>query len=125
MKTKPSILLGLALGIGVTGCSAMKSSEPSDTVTKTSDSPMAQFKCADRNGNEYIDQSELVNLRQCGIGEDLACGSVPESSKERPAKTDFDLGLRFLQITDADGDDRISKLEFRAHCNDDEFRTSY
>ncbi|MDO6442301.1 MULTISPECIES: hypothetical protein [unclassified Marinobacter] len=78
---------------------------------------MAQFKCADRNGNEYIDKSELIYLRQCGITEGLACGPVPDDSKERPLKTDFDLGLRFLQITDADGDDRISKLEFRAHCN--------
>ena len=117
MKTKLSVLLGLALGIGVTGCTGMKSSEPTGAVTEQSDSLMAQFKCADRNGNDYIDQSELVYLRQCGIGEDLACGEVPDSSKERPAKTDFDHGLRFLQITDADGDDRISRLELRAHCN--------
>jgi len=78
---------------------------------------MAQFKCADGNGNEYIDMSELVYLRQCGIQKDLACGSIPESDGEQPGKEDFDFGLQFLRATDADGDDRISKLEFRAHCS--------
>lgn len=66
-------------------------------------------------------RNELVHLRQCGIGEDLTCGVVPDTHGEPPPKTDFALGRGFLQRTDADGDDRISKLEFRAHCNKAEF----
>jgi hypothetical protein len=109
--------LTVAAAISVSGCGTTNSSGQPATGAATSVPTMAQFKCADRNGNEYIDMSELVYLRQCGISEDLACGTIPETSGERPEKDDFDLGLRFLRITDADGDDRISKLEFRAHCN--------
>ncbi|MDK9557937.1 EF-hand domain-containing protein [Marinobacter sp. M216] len=98
------------------GCST---SEVAETTPGQKLSPGAkgQFQCADRNGNDYIDQSELIYMRQCGIGEDLKCGDVPEGYGERPPAEDFELGLRLLQITDADGDDRISRLEFRAHCN--------
>lgn len=117
MKTRLLAILIVTAGITASGCTTTDSSGQSGTAKAASGTTLAQFKCADRNGNEYIDKSELIYLRQCGITEGLACGPVPENSTERPLKTDFDLGLRFVQITDADGDDRISKLEFRAHCN--------
>lgn len=109
-------ITNIILLLALTGCSTH---EVNQTSSKQELSPGAkgQFKCADRNGNDYIDQSELIYMRQCGIGEDLKCGDVPEDYGERPPARDFELGLRMLQVTDADGDDRISRLEFRAHCN--------
>ena len=78
---------------------------------------LAQFECADRNGNRYIDQSELIYMRQCGIGENLRCGDKPPVLEGRPPAEDFELGLRMVQVTDADADNRISRTEYRAHCN--------
>ncbi|MBW0146170.1 hypothetical protein [Marinobacter arenosus] len=112
-STSTLMLAGL---LALNGCA---SPDNADLVVGKELSPGAkgQFQCADRNLNDYIDQSELIYLRQCGIGEDLKCGEVPEGFGERPPAEDFDLGLRMLQVTDADGDNRISRLEFRAHCN--------
>lgn len=112
--TTSSIMFASLLALN--GCA---SPETSETALGKELSPGAkgQFQCADRNGNGYIDQSELIYMRQCGIGEDLQCGEVPEGVGERPPAEDFNLGLRMLQVTDADGDNRISQLEFRAHCN--------
>lgn len=113
-KTLPALLGGLVF----VGCSAGpvvdSSAQHQQPVTS---SAKAQFECADRNKNEYIDKTELVYLRLCGIREDLKCGGLPDDAGERPADGDYELGLRMLQVTDTDGDERISKLEFRAHCS--------
>ncbi|MBW4933117.1 EF-hand domain-containing protein [Marinobacter sp. F4206] len=112
----PTSTMMLAGLLALYGCSSPNTSETAPGK-ELSPGAKGQFQCADRNGNDYIDQSELIYMRQCGIGEDLKCGEVPEGSRDRPPAEDFDLGLRMLQVTDADGDDRISRLEFRAHCN--------
>jgi hypothetical protein len=117
MNPKSLILLLVTAAVVTAGCATTDQSKPTGSMEMSSGITIALFKCADRNGNEYIDKSELIYLHQCGISEGLACGAVPETIGERPPKSDFDLGLRFLQVTDADGDDRISKLELRAHCN--------
>lgn len=107
------VLMSAVIAVGCTTTDS--ANDPANQ--KLSPGAKGQFECADRNGNDYVDQSELIYMRQCGIGEDLKCGDVPEGFGERPPAEDFDLGLRMLQVTDADGDDRISRLEFRAHCN--------
>lgn len=117
MNTK-LMALKICIAAAITaGCATIDNPKRTGSMETSSGITVALFKCADRNGNEYIDKSELIYLHQCGISEGLACGPVPETIGERPPKSDFDLGLRFLQVTDADGDDRISKLELRAHCN--------
>lgn len=107
--------------IALTTASLFGCAAPSNNATAggkpLASGPKGQFECADRNSNDYIDRAELVYLRQCGIGEDLQCGEVPASVESRPNKDEFEGGRRMLEVMDADRDDRISKLEFRAHCN--------
>lgn len=109
-------LLIIVMALGLAGCATREAQEPSDS-RKLPPGARGQFACADRNANEYIDQTELIYLRQCGIGENLNCNGETYTGAERPPASDFDLGLRMLQVTDVDKDDRISKLEFRAHCS--------
>ncbi|MEQ5835840.1 hypothetical protein [Marinobacter sp. NFXS9] len=105
----------LPLVVFLGACAAPPDQKPQ--TRKMADGPRGQFECADRNSNDYIDRAELVYLRQCGVGEDLRCGSVPDTMAPIPAKDEFEGGRRMLEVMDADGDNRISKLEFRAHCN--------
>ncbi len=114
-KTFPGVLL-TALVVSATGCSTRQSLDASSSQT-LSPGAQGQFDCADRNDNRFIDQTELIYLRQCGVGENLKCEGVPDTATERPPASDFELGLRMLQVSDVDRDDRISKLEFRAHCS--------
>lgn len=111
-----SLALIIAVGTVTGGCSLNETTGDAGARTLSAGAK-GQFECADRNANEYIDQTELVYLKQCGIGENLECGEVPETGNDRPPSSDLNFGLRVLQVTDADNDDRISKLEFRAHCN--------
>lgn len=116
MIKRMSPLLIALVSLVLAACSSTGSSqEPS--AKRLGDDPKDQFECADRNGNDYIDRAELVYLRECGIGEDLQCGDVPEGMETRSAGSNFEGGRRMLEIVDADRDERISKLEFRAHCN--------
>lgn len=107
--------LALLTTLGLMGCTSTGASGPNE-AQGLSAAARAQFECADRNDNGYIDQSELIYLRQCGIGEDLKCGEEPPVLEGRPPAGDFELGLRMIQVTDADADNRISIREFRAHC---------
>ncbi|BES73746.1 hypothetical protein RE428_47640 [Marinobacter nanhaiticus D15-8W] len=115
IKRISPLLIALA-GLAVAGCNTSGGSQE-PVAQKLGAGPKDQFECADRNGNDYIDKAELVYLRECGIGEDLKCGDVPEGMETRSAGSNFEGGRRMLEIVDADRDDRISKLEFRAHCN--------
>ncbi|GAA0842831.1 hypothetical protein GCM10009113_11660 [Marinobacter szutsaonensis] len=108
--------IALLITLSLIGCTSTGASGPNETQTLSA-AARAQFECADRNDNGYIDQSELVYLRQCGIGEDVKCGEEPPVLEGRPPAGDFELGLRMIQVTDADADNRISKPEFRAHCS--------
>ncbi|MBD3642478.1 MAG: hypothetical protein HUJ18_15895 [Marinobacter sp.] len=107
--------LPLLITLGLIGCTSTGTSGPNE-AQMLSAAARAQFDCADRNGNGYIDQSELVYMRQCGIGENLKCGEEQPVLEARPPAGDFELGLRMIQVTDADADNRISIREFRAHC---------
>jgi len=107
--------LSLLTTLGLIGCTSTGTNGPNYAQT-LSTAARAQFDCADRNDNGYIDQSELVYLRQCGIGENLKCGEETPVVEGRPPAGDLDLGLRMIQVTDADADNRISIREFRAHC---------
>ncbi|TBW54890.1 EF-hand domain-containing protein [Marinobacter halodurans] len=111
--------LSAVLGLLLVGCAA--TSDQPAPGRQLAEGPRGQFQCADRNSNDYIDRAELVYLRQCGIGEDLRCGSVPDTMEPIPAKAEFEGGRRMLEVMDADGDNRISKLEFRAHCNSNRY----
>lgn len=110
-----ALLVSLAT-LALAGCATTDRSQP-PSPQQLSQNLKAQFGCADRNANNYIDQTELVYLPACGIGEDLKCGEVPENMDARPSGTELEAGRRILKVVDADGDDRISRLEFRAHCN--------
>lgn len=103
------ILLSLSLltTFSLIGCTSTGTRGPNE-AQGLSPAARAQFECADRNANGYIDQSELVYLRQCGIGENLKCGEEPPVLEGRPPAGDFELGLRMIQVTDADADNRIS-----------------
>lgn len=114
-KAFPGVFL-IGLTVSMTGCSTSQSKDASSARTLSSGA-QGQFDCADRNDNRFIDQTELIYLRQCGVGENLKCEGVPETATGRPPASDFELGLRMLQVSDVDRDDRISKLEFRAHCS--------
>lgn len=116
MKKNSRGVFFIPLILSVTGCSTSQSMDASSSRT-LSPGAQGQFDCADRNDNRFIDQTELIYLRQCGVGENLKCEGVPETATERPPASDFELGLRMLQVSDVDRDDRISKLEFRAHCS--------
>ena len=116
MQTTKRSFTAVVGGLLLVGC-ASSSMEDSHAPRAAASSAKAQFECADRNKNEYIDKTELVYLRVCGISEDLKCLGLPDDADERPADGDYELGLRMLQVTDTDGDERISKLEFRAHCS--------
>lgn len=107
--------LALLSTLSLIGCTSTDVRGPND-AQGLSPAARAQFDCADRNGNGYIDQSELVYMRQCGIGENLKCGAEQPVLEGRPPAGDFELGLRMIQVTDADADNRISIREFRAHC---------
>lgn len=114
---KPMSLALIALAAGtLTACATPETSAVSGGKPLAS-GPKGQFECADRNSNSYVDRAELVYLRQCGIGEDLQCGKVPDNVEALPARDEFEGGRRMLEVMDADGDGRISRLEFRAHCN--------
>lgn len=108
-------LLGVVVTLALTACAGGYGSGSEDEAL--SGSLQAQFDCADRNGNDYIDKAELVFLHQCGVGEDLKCGTVREVDDTMSNRDEFRLGRRMLEIMDANGDEQISRLEFRAHCN--------
>ncbi|WP_148864655.1 EF-hand domain-containing protein [Marinobacter fonticola] len=110
-----TVLIPVA-GLVLAGCTTTDTPK-APASQKLSPGPKGQFECADRNGSDYIDRAELVYLRQCGVGEDLTCGDVPETVDERQPATNFEAGRRMLEVIDADGDESISELEFRAHCN--------
>lgn len=116
MKKQLSTLFTFVAGLVIAGC-ATNEPEMVSSSQELPPGPKAQFECADRSGDGFISKSELVYLNQCGVGEDLACGDVPPDYKEQPPADSFDLGLRMLRVMDADNDDQISRLEFRAHCN--------
>ncbi|MDG5501176.1 hypothetical protein [Marinobacter sp. BGYM27] len=116
-----------AISVVLAACSTTgdKASHATHQGAATS-TPKAQFECADRNGNEYIDRAELVYLEECGIGENLSCGSVAAADPKdqqgaagtrEDKRANFEDGRRQLEVMDADRDNRISKLEFRAHCS--------
>jgi Ca2+-binding EF-hand superfamily protein len=110
------LTLSLAVSLLVAGC-VNNNVEPRLETSSASVSSKGLFECINRNGNGYIDRSEHVYLRPCGITEDLACGNVPDSFEESSNTDTVQFGSRFLQLADADGDGRISSLELRAHCN--------
>lgn len=133
LSVKASILIGIGLPrrnvmqnlihvpalfamLALAGCASTGTSEPNESQALSPDA-WAQFECADRNGNRYIDQTELIYMLQCGIGENLRCGEEPAVVEARPPAEDFQAGLRMIQVTDADADNRISRTEYRAHCN--------
>lgn len=109
--------LAVALGaLFLTSCAGGPGSG-GESAYAPSGSLQAQFDCADRNHSNYVDRAELVFLHQCGVGEDLNCGTVRQVDDSVSATEEFRLGRRMLEIIDANGDERISLLEFRAHCN--------
>lgn len=108
--------LGVLLCLVVSGCARYGGASASAERGELSAGAKAQFDCANRNGNEYIESSELVFLVQCGASEGQACGSIPEQSRERASNEQFRQGRRLLEIMDLNKDNRISKLEFRAFC---------
>lgn len=117
MIKRIGMLLVPLVGLAMVGCATNETAR-APSAHKMTPGPKGQFECADRNHNDYIDRAELVYLRQCGVGEDLQCGDVPEHVEDRPPSEDFEGGRRMLEVFDADGDARVSKLEFRAHCAD-------
>lgn len=116
MKKQLVTLFTFVAGLVIAGCAANDSQMESSSQELPA-GMKAQFDCADRSGDGYVTKSELVYLQQCGIGEDLQCGDIPEDYKDQPPSDSFDLGLRMLRVMDADRDEQISRLEFRAHCN--------
>lgn len=120
-------LVVAAISVGLAACSTPGEHSAHEMNQDVAGStPKAQFECADRNGNEFIDRSELVYLDECGIGENQACGAVaatnPKDMKgaadnRDDKKENFEGGRRMLEVMDADRDNRVSKLEFRAHCS--------
>lgn len=117
MTGKASLMLGSVTAIfSLFGCSSNQTTQPAN-APELAAGPKAQFECADRNANGYIDQTELVYLGACGVGEDLKCGKVPDVVEAHPSGDELEGGRRILKVIDVDGDDRISRLEFRAHCN--------
>ncbi|MGP4845295.1 hypothetical protein ACTXGQ_14250 [Marinobacter sp. 1Y8] len=120
-------LVVAAMSLVLTACST-SGDHSSHAMNQNAEAstPKAQFECADRNGNEFIDRAELVYLEECGIGENQSCGSTaiaePKDMKgaadtRDDKKENFEGGRRLLEVMDADRDNRISKLEFRAHCS--------
>lgn len=109
-----SLLLGLLV---ITGCAGYGSAGSAYGGAALSDGARAQFDCANRNGNEYIERAELVFLVQCGVSENQSCGTIPEEPSDQAPNEQFRQGRRLLEIMDLDKDGRISRLEFRAFCN--------
>ncbi|WP_165857718.1 EF-hand domain-containing protein [Marinobacter sp. JSM 1782161] len=114
--------LAIALGAALLSACSTTDPQPPGGGRHLADGPRGQFECADRNSNDYIDRAELVYLHQCGVGEDLRCGPVPANVEAQAPRADFEGGRRMLEVIDADGDQRISKLEFRAHCTSQQAR---
>lgn len=105
-----ALLIASAL-LALSGCamtqSDSKNSDESGELSK-------QFDCADRNGNTYIDRAELVYLAECGV---VHQSLGDQKAAQMSEKSAFENGRRFLETMDANGDDQIGLLEFRAHFN--------
>ncbi|SFL89947.1 EF-hand domain-containing protein [Marinobacter zhejiangensis] len=118
--SKPRLLLALtlALGVVISGCAGYGTGGQDMGDDALTEGARAQFDCANRNGNEFIESAELVFLVQCGVREGQRCGDIPDEMSEQPSSREqFRQGRRLLDIMDLNKDQKISKLEFRAFCN--------
>ncbi|SDW84879.1 EF-hand domain-containing protein [Marinobacter mobilis] len=108
----------LLLAFVITGCAGYGGVSDGTESEALAGVGKAQFDCANRNGSEYIESAELVFLVQCGAREGQPCGNIPEDRAEAASSREvFRQGRRLLEIMDLNLDSRISKLEFRAFCN--------
>jgi Ca2+-binding EF-hand superfamily protein len=107
-----STLLMTGAFLVLSGCAAdtSRSSAGSGDAGQLTD----EFNCANRNGDGYIDKAELVYLAECGVVHQSMSG---QEAAEMSEKSAFENGRLFLENMDANGDDQISLLEFRAHFN--------
>lgn len=108
----------LVMALAMTGCAGYGGASVEADSGELEGTGKAQFDCANRNGSEYIESAELVFLVQCGASEGQPCGTIPDDRAEAAASREqFRQGRRLLEIMDLNMDSRISKLEFRAFCN--------
>lgn len=118
MNRLPTVCTTLALTFTLAACAGYGTGPSEPESGALEGAAKAQFDCANRNGNEYIDSAELVFLVQCGVSEGQPCGHSPADGAEAPSsQQQFRQGRRLLEIMDLNLDRRISKLEFRAFCN--------
>ena len=66
----------------------------------------AMFECLDGNGNGYLESGELQNTSACDAADSFAGRDLPESGLRRAEA--------MIERIDADGDSRISDIEFEA-----------